>query len=179
MINGEETYPQFKERILNVAKVIIENGLTIRNGQLKFGLREDMPKALLALKSVQNESDSIRMHDADDDLLKKAALFIDAYALSQAPFEKNQGIAIELNGKNAAIEFKKMSDLRLPSIGVSLKQLMDAGFEKSVQPRRWDNCGGFGQGPATCHDPYREIIPQMRRDREARHGDLHLGLGSK
>jgi len=109
MINGEETQAQFKERILSVVKTIIENGLTMRDGDFATAFREKF----------------------------------------------------------------------LNTLGAWIKTMHENGLDQNIKPRRWDSCNGFGSEPVACHDPYRDVFPQKRRDREARQGGLHLGLGNK
>ena len=88
MINGEETFPQFKERLTGVLAIVISDGLTMRDGELKFGLSQDMPKAIQALKSITNEKDVVRMRDSNDSFLNIALSFVNTYTNSQMKPEK-------------------------------------------------------------------------------------------
>jgi|GEM_PF-3837453 len=179
MINGEETQAQFKERILSVVKTIIENGLTMRDGELKFGLKDDMPVALDALASVQNEDDLVRMRDASGTLLVQVGGFINHYSQSQMKPEKMESLIAELKGENPSDFATAFREKFLNTLGAWIKTMHENGLDQNIKPRRWDSCNGFGSEPVACHDPYRDVFPQKRRDREARQGGLHLGLGNK
>lgn len=178
-LTGGETPEQAKTRIAAIVTEVVEKGLSMRDGVLHFGVSpSDMTDAKTALGSLKDD-DTNYMRHSNDSLMNAMGCFVLAYQKSQMPLEKSQAKVVDVAGWDAEKTQKQISESQLPAIKAYLGGMHECGFDKSVQPRRWDSCGGFGVPPRECHDAYRDVLPQRRRDRESRQGGLHLGLGSK
>lgn len=136
-----EMAEQAKTRIMSVVAQIVQSGLSMRDGELHFGVSgQDMADAKTAL-SLLKPDDTNFMRHSNDSLVNAMGAFIFSYQRSQMPLEKGE-IFFGL-GTEAQSEKTKQSHLRV--LMQCLNNMYNRGFDKVVQPRRWDDCGGLNQ----------------------------------
>lgn len=86
------------------------------------------------------------MRHSIDGLVNSMGVFIGVYQESQMGPEKNQATQWKLKELDVTGELNKMANSHLKTLGMYLNNMYERGFDKIIQPRRRDNCGGgFGQ----------------------------------
>ncbi len=137
-----ETPELAKTRILSVVVQVVQSGLSMRDGELHFGVSlSDMADAKTALGLLKDD-DTNYMRHSNDSLMNAMGGFVFAYQKSQMPLEKHLTRAVNAFDGDVKNTQKKISESQLPVIKAYLGGMHECGFDKSVQPHRWDSCGG-------------------------------------
>jgi hypothetical protein len=133
-LSDGETPEAAKERLTAIVKDVIQNGLSMRDGQLKFGVNaSDMNTAKKAISQLKDD-DTNYMRHTNDSLLNALGVFIAEWVYSQMPPAKNAPKQAEL--------------VSLYRISKALNSLYDRGLDKHIKPRQWDSFGRkMGMGP--------------------------------
>jgi len=141
-----ETSEQAKVRIASVVAQVVKSGLSMRDGELHFGVSpSDMADAKTALGLLKDD-DTNYMRHANDSLVNAIGAFVHAYQSSQMGPEKNQDVMWGLQGLDAKDQLNKMAQSHLKTLNACLDNMYERGFDKDTQPRRWDSCGDrFGR----------------------------------
>jgi len=118
-LSDGETPDAAKMRIMGIVKTVVENGLSMRDGQLDFGL--NMRTAKSAIAELKGEDDNFMRH-ANDSLLNRMGVFLSEWRFAHMPpvkFQKRQPKNISLN-----------------RIQRALSGMYERGFDKETKPRR-------------------------------------------